>query len=67
MKLEDIARDAKSNWAKRNYLVRTLQGINFTKAQKKKIDKIDPKFLRKLYNFPGDITTHRIHKVLSKI
>lgn len=30
-------------------------------------DKADKTFLRKLFNFPGDITTHRIAKVLAKI
>lgn len=30
-------------------------------------NKVDPSFLRKLFNFPGDITSTRISKVLSKI
>lgn len=32
-----------------------------------KIREVDPNFIRKLYHFPGDITSHRIQKVLEKI
>jgi len=67
MTIKDIAREAKHNWTERNYLIRYLKDYKFTAEQKKKINKVDPKFFTKLYNYPGDITTHRIHKVLNEV
>ena len=66
MKLSDIEANAYCNWLTRKAIIDDLKEA-LTPAIEKKIRKVDPKFLGKLYNYPGDTTTHRISKVLSAI
>lgn len=70
----DLILRAQRNWDERNEIVKETQQLlsKLTDVNNTPFKEIpffketDPKFLMKLFNFPGDITTHRISNTLSK-
>lgn len=68
LRLKEIKRAAAKNAAERLELIKMLLGrMDRDEHLRKRIDNIDDSFIRKMYRFPGDITTHRIATVLEKI
>ena len=66
--LMDILARSEANWNERGDLISAIKRACMEDSKlEDAIDSVDSSFLRKLYNFPGDLTTHRIAKVLSKI
>ncbi len=65
---QDIIKRAKANAAERLQLIKDVIALfEADPALANKADDFDSSFLRKIYHFPGDITSHRIANVLSKI
>jgi hypothetical protein len=62
-----IKKQAEENWKERAVLMQHMKDLCEDDEICEAIHKVDKSFIRKLYNFPGDITTHRIHNVLTKI
>jgi len=65
--IETVIQQAGRNWDERKELIEnTLELIEHSKPLMDALDIADPKFIRKLKHFQGDITTHRINQALSK-
>ena len=68
MNLKTIQTKAAKNRDERLSIINSLvDEMDKDKSLIKKINKIDKTFVRKIFHFPGDITSHRIAKVLQKV
>lgn len=67
MTTEEIIRRARENAKQRLELIEEVKKMLIDKALCAKIKEVDSSFIYKIFNYSGDITTHRIEKVLSKI
>lgn len=67
MTTEEIIQRAQENAKQRLELIEEVQKLLQDEETWQKILKIDYEFPRKVIHYPGDITTHRIAKVLSKL
>ena len=65
--MEKIIKQATANAKQRLKLLdKVRDAIDNDPAMRKAINKADGSFIRKIYGWPGDITTHRIATVLTK-
>lgn len=62
-----ILLQAKENSEQRLELIDKMRTFVYDKELAPDIDAFDSTFVRKLFNFPGDITTARIAKVMQKL
>lgn len=67
MTIAEIKKQAEENAKQRLHLIKEIEKLLRDDTFRAEIRKIDSSFIRKIINFPGDITTHRIAKVLSKL
>jgi hypothetical protein len=69
MNPKEILELAKENATQRLELIRQTQ--EYFKHTSTELDelvsKLDASFLKKLYNFPGDLSTHRIAKIMERL
>jgi hypothetical protein len=68
MRLKEIMLAAERNAQERLLLVKELERkLGKDQYLRKRVDNVDGSFLRKIFRFQGDITSHRIATVLRKI
>lgn len=66
-RIKRLAEKAEANWEEHRKLVKRTEDIINGNGIWDELLKLDHNFGRKVNHYPGDITTHRIAKTLSKL